>query len=192
MIHYHRTSDQIIFCVDEVASKEIFEWNRIAHLTFRQLTSLLAAGNPAPEYSVKLTLAEDEIILEIARDTVGRATVDRFCKTFNAQYQEAPIMNGSTGFLDALDTGTAFVLTVDFEHHKNLQSYHNKDLRDWNRWVDSEAFSGRYKYEFFYPGGAGFLSKGRDTSIIDTQNSEAFILYPWDDFGDFCSGFGPD
>jgi len=83
MIFYSQTSNGIAFLIDENASSEIAGWNKGIQLTSRQLASLQSAGNPTPNYSLRIILLAGEIILEVARDTVGRATIDRFKKLLN-------------------------------------------------------------------------------------------------------------
>lgn len=180
MIFYCQTSNRIIFWIDEAISRELSEWDQSIQLTPRHIASLEGAVNSLRlEYSLKFSFTENKVLLEISRDTVGRATLDQFSKAFVAQQvSEAPqldalALSSSALLQEALNKAKAFFVEIS--------PGYREDFINWKNWVDSAAFSGRYTYEFFYSGGANSLSKDRDGLVKDTHTGEELVLDPWAD-----------
>jgi hypothetical protein len=178
VIFYHQTRSHISFWIDEATSREISEWNQGIQLTSRHIASLRGAVDSLSlEYSLKLSFIANKVLLEIARDTVGRATLDQLSKTFEAQQvSEAPLLDvlapsSADQLREALNKSKAFLAEIS--------PGYREDFINWKNWADSAAFSGRYTYEFFYPGGANLLSKGRDGVVKDTHTGEELTLDPW-------------
>lgn len=179
MIYYCQEENYICFYIDRFLSQEISDWNKSILLTSRQLASLKAADNPFPDYVIRLTPQKEKISVEVERDTVGRITIDRFQKElYIRQYDKNLLID--TVFTDKITHNLndlrdiltkskrlGLILSVDFEFYK--------DIPDW---IASEAFSGRYQYEFFY-----FYARPNDLdgAVIDTQTGKKVLLDPWAD-----------
>lgn len=162
----------IRFYIDKFIWREIYEWNRSIVLTSRQLASLKSAGNPLPDYVLRLTPLNNKITIEVERDIVGRITIDRFKKVMDVR----PIYKDILLHQVMCKSGFKYILIKSAESGCFLEI--DFDFYQLEKRIELEASSGRYKYEFFY-----FYARinNDDGAVVDTQTGYTYYLDPWAD-----------
>lgn len=138
IIFYQKTSYQVAFLMNEDATSKIANWEKkIKHSEEGMYYSLPGGVDGTPSYELTFVVDTDRVILLLR-------SYDRnyiFPGFFTGQEADNLIYLESTACPKYIIEPQLVVLKIEGEVHQSLIN--------WKNWVDEEAFTSRYIYEFY-------------------------------------------
>jgi hypothetical protein len=176
MIFYDKNLDQIAFILDESVSSALTNWNQELQLSPQSIDRLQNDGSLVPTFRIDLfKTTTEEMEIELTQLFPPDASGKKFQQIFPAQHNlgilsfmtlnpTSPVFNLQSKKMQRPNYGQLFILQISLREYPYLLGW-----RHW-KWIDIEAFSGRYSYEFHF--GTGYI----DSTVYDNFTGEKIDL----------------
>jgi hypothetical protein len=135
-ILYQKTSYQVVFLMDENATRKIVNWEKETEYSEEEFEVLRGAADGSPSYLLTFSVDRDKVIL-----TASKSFNYIFQGFFKGQEASNLIYLESTDCPQVVRELRLVVLKIEGEVHQSLVN--------WKNWIDEEAFTSRYTYEFY-------------------------------------------
>jgi hypothetical protein len=160
IIYYQKAPDLIVFMIDEDASKHIARWEKETVYSDEEFTCLMGAADGTPSYNpLKILVANNEVNLILMKPLNYI-----FQGLFKGQESQNLVDLDATNCPQVIGEPQRVVLKIEGEAYQTL--------RNWNFWIDKEAFAGKYTYDFY----ENLTFTQRVITVQDTATGETLVV----------------
>jgi len=142
VVFHQQTSYQVVFSVDQITASEISYWSKGNFLSSNQINSLKLESNKPRYYCFNFSFVADKTHLEIIRTNPSeQIEIPQFSKNLNSKSSKDLLyLESIINLPENANEQPQLVLKVE--------GYFYQYLLKWNHWAGTEAFTGRYRYNF--------------------------------------------
>ena len=142
VVFHQQTSYQIAFSLDQISASEIGYWSKGNFLSLNQINALKLKNNDSKYYYFNFSFVADKTHLNIIRKNPTEQTkTPQLSKILNSKLSKSSVYLETTiNFPENVNEQPQLVLKVE--------GYFYQCLLKWNHWAGTEAFTGRYRYNF--------------------------------------------
>lgn len=137
IIYYQKAPDQIVFMIDEGATSPIAKWEAETVYSEQENKCLLGGADGSPSY--------DPMIFYVGNDEVNLLLGKPFNYIFQGVFQGQELQS----LVDLDATACPQMITKPQRVVLKIEGEAYQTLINWNFWVDEEALTGKYTYQFY-------------------------------------------
>lgn len=167
MISYQKVPYQIAFKIDEETTGAIARWEKLTPYSPKEIELLQGAADGSPSYHIILFVDSN---CQSRRWSTSVSIIIR--RTLDYTFQAVCEGKESTDLVYLNATFCPQVIREPQSVILKIEGEVYQTLLNWENWVDTEAFAGRYTYEFFENGTFDY----KYIIVVDTVTGEKLVL----------------